>query len=49
MTSKKRITTFNLDESIVKDFDKFCAANEKSRSKVANNIFKSFVESKKKK
>jgi metal-responsive CopG/Arc/MetJ family transcriptional regulator len=45
----KKITTFSLDESIVKDFDSFCVKEEKSRSKVANNIFKSFVESKKKK
>ncbi len=47
MPIKKKITTFNLDEAIVKEFDSFCAANEKSRSKVANNIFKNFMESKK--
>jgi len=46
MVIKKKITTFNLDEALIKEFDNFCAAEDKSRSKVVNRILTNFVQAK---
>lgn len=48
MPSKKKITTFNLDETLIKEFDSFCAAEDKSRSRVANRILNKFMQEKRK-
>lgn len=44
----KRITTFNLDESLVHDFDEICKSEQRSRSNMANKLFKEFMEEVKK-
>lgn len=41
--NKKKITSFNIDESILDEFDKLCNEEDKNRSKLANRLFSEFI------
>lgn len=39
----KRITTFNLDIDVLESFNEICEREDRSRSKLANRLFKDFL------